>query len=299
MNTRPLFLGAIALVTFLGASLIAYAAARAPGSAGLRPGLLGLKRQRALAKAGAFSFVEPIISWLGLRIAGLLSPSLKASLEKQIMVAGGYLGLVAEELVALSLLGGLGGFGFASVFSEFMTMGLTFKIATTTFGAFAPFLWLSSATRERAVALSRRLPDAVDLLALGMSAGLDFPGALRQAVDRSGTPDDPLIEELALVLQSLQLGRTRREALEELAERAPVDAIREFVAAVVQAELRGNPLSDVLRIQAEVSRQRRSVRAEEVAAKASLSLLGPLVLVFVAVIALVAGPMVIRLMESF
>ncbi|HVH48139.1 MAG TPA: type II secretion system F family protein, partial [Labilithrix sp.] len=133
------------------------------------------------------------------------------------------------------------------------------------------------------------------LLALSMGAGLDFPGAIRQAVDRSGTPDDPIIEELSLILLNLSLGRTRREALEELAERAPIPSVQEFVGSVVQADLRGNPVADVLRIQAEVSRQKRSVLGEEAASKAAVKMIGPLILLFLAILVLIVGPMLIEL----
>jgi tight adherence protein C len=107
-----------------------------------------------------------------------------------------------------------------------------------------------------------------------------------------------LVEELTLMLQSLQLGRTRRQALEEFAARAPTDAVIEFVAAVVQAEMRGNPLVDVLRIQAEVSRRKRTVRAEEAAAKAGVALAGPLILVFLTILILIVAPIVMKLQSS-
>jgi tight adherence protein C len=131
-----------------------------------------------------------------------------------------------------------------------------------------------------------------------MSAGLDFPGSVRQLVEKSGSPDDPLVEEFTLMLQSLQLGRTRRQALEEFAARAPTYAVIEFVGAVVQAELRGNPLVDVLRIQAEVSRRKRTVRAEESAAKAGVALAGPLILVFLTILILIVAPIVMKLQSS-
>ncbi len=146
--------------------------------------------------------------------------------------------------------------------------------------------------------VNRRLPYAIDLLALAMGAGLDFPGAVKQVVEKSGRPDEPVVEEFSLMLQSLQLGSTRRQALEEFAERCPIDAVTEFVGAVVQAELRGNPVVDVLRVQAEVSRRRRSVRAEESATKAGVAMIGPLVLVFIAILILIVAPMVMKLQQA-
>jgi tight adherence protein C len=137
------------------------------------------------------------------------------------------------------------------------------------------------------------------LLCLALSAGLDFPSAVRQIVDKSSQKDDPLTEELAVVLSELSLGKTRREALENFGKRNPTPSVAEFVASVIQAEEEGTPLAEVLMIQAQVSRQRRGVRAEEAASKASLQLLMPMGLVFVSVLCLIGGPLVLKLMEEF
>ena len=131
-----------------------------------------------------------------------------------------------------------------------------------------------------------------------MGAGLDFPGAVRQVVEKSGAPDDALVEEFTLILQGLQLGRTRKQALEDFADRVPSDPVKEFVGAVVQAELRGNPVANVLRIQAEVSRNRRSVRAEEAAAKAGVAMVAPLMMVFVCILILIVAPMIMKLQQG-
>ncbi len=157
---------------------------------------------------------------------------------------------------------------------------------------------VSSTAADRFKAVNRRLPYAIDLLALAMGAGLDFPGAVRQVVEKSASPDDALVEEFTLMLQALQVGRTRRQALEDFAERVPSDPVKEFVGAVVQAELRGNPVANVLRIQAEVSRQRRSVRAEEAAAKAGVAMVGPLMLVFLCILILIVSPMIMKLQQG-
>ncbi len=298
MKTLLLFKLALLLPTFASLFLLASAAASAPMPSGVRTGVRGLARQRALANGGAWCTIEPLVRWLGMRVHGLLSTQLLASLDRQVRMAGSYLGLLAEELVALSVVCGAGGLVAGALANLVVKIGPVFVVAVGAFGAVAPFLTVSSFAGERSKAIGRRLPSAIDLLALSMSAGLDFPNALRQVVDKSGTPNDPLIEELSLILQSLQLGRTRRQALEEFAERSPIDAVCEFVNSVIQAEVRGNPLAEVLRIQAEISRQRRTVLAEEAAAKAGVSMLMPLVLVFVAILILIAGPMVIRLSQN-
>jgi tight adherence protein C len=135
-------------------------------------------------------------------------------------------------------------------------------------------------------------------VALAMSAGLDFPGAVRQVVEKSSDPYDPLVEELGWILHKLGLGLTRRQALEEFAVRVPVGVVVEFVGAVVQAEERGHPVARVLQVQASQSRQQRSVRAEESAAKAGVALNGPLLLLFLSVFVLILVPIVIRVSRS-
>jgi hypothetical protein len=111
-------------------------------------------------------------------------------------------------------------------------------------------------------------------------------------------PNDPVVEEFTLILQALQLGRTRRMALEAFAERCPADSVVEFVGALIQADLRGNPVAEALRIQAEVARRKRSVNAEEAAARAGVAMMAPLVLVFLCILILIVAPIVMRIQQA-
>jgi tight adherence protein C len=278
--------------------MLSFVAASAATAEGTRLGLRGLKRQRALESVLSWSALEPLVRWLGARFSGLVSPSFREKANRKLSLAGDYLGLLPEEAVGLSVLTALGGLALGYALDTIAQIGNLVLISGTLLGAALPYFRISSAAGERMKKVNRRLPHAIDLLALSMSAGLDFPGSVRQLVEKSGSPDDPLVEELTLLLQSLQLGRTRRQALEEFAARAPTDAVIEFVGAVVQAELRGNPLVDVLRIQAEVSRRKRTVRAEESAAKAGVALAGPLILVFLTILILIVAPIVMKLQSS-
>jgi tight adherence protein C len=137
---------------------------------------------------------------------------------------------------------------------------------------------------------------------LGTGVGVEVGSALGLGVGAMlggpGSPEEPVVEDFTLLLQSLQLGRTRRQALEEFASRVPINSVLEFVGALVQAEMRGNPVVEVLRIQAEVSRRQRSVRAEEAASKAGVAMIGPLVLVFVAILILIVAPIVMKLQKE-
>jgi len=295
LTTLDLLRVGLVAVVFLGLFLLGALAGSAPMPVGRRTGIRGLKRQRALTEGGGWSHLEPVLRWLGGRVRRVVSTQLLSSIDRQVSMAGDYLGLHPEELIGLSFLCACVGLLAGSAANVVAHMGPMLVVAVGAFGAIAPFMTLSSAVGERMKSISRRLPPAIDLMALGMGAGLDFPGAVRQVVDRSGTPDDPLIEELSLILLSLSLGRTRREALEELAERAPLPMVQEFVGSVVQAELQGTPVADVLQIQAEVSRQKRSVMGEEAASKAAVMMIAPLMLLFLAVLILIVAPMVILL----
>jgi tight adherence protein C len=285
-------------VTFLAVFFLGYAAAAAPLVEAKRLGLRGLKRTRALETVPGWAAVEPLVRWLGARFSGLLPADTRADLNRQIALAGDYMGLLPQEVIGFSIVSGVLGCGAGVVFAWATGMGNIMVMGGTAVGALMPYLRISGAAGERMKTVDRRLPYAIDLLALGMGAGLDFPGAVKQVVEKSGSPEQPVVEEFTLMLQALQVGRTRSQALEDFAARVPVDSVTEFVGAVVQAETRGNPVVDVLKIQAEVSRRRRSVRAEEAASKAGVAMVGPLVLVFVAILILIVSPIVMKVKSS-
>jgi tight adherence protein C len=275
---------------FLALSVASYAVASAPTRVASRLGLRGLKRQRALANNDAWAAIEPLVRWLGVRVSGIPTDEQRAALDKQLSLAGDYLGLTPEEYLALFIVSGIGGAVAGLGAGYFFEMTALLGILGAVIGAVAPYMIVSGEAQERIKNISRGLPYVIDLMALAMSAGLDFPGAVRQVVDKSSNPEDPIVEEFTLILQTLNLGRTRKDALLIFSERAPTVTVSEFVNALVQAEERGNPVADVLLIQAGTSRSRRSIRAEELAAKAGVKMTGPLALILFAVLALVLGP---------
>ena len=291
----------VAIGICLGAAVIvaAYALLTAPYSAPSFLGPRGLQRGRSLSKSGLWSQIEPAVRWLGARLRPLLPDRLLASIDNQITLSGDFWGLRPEEFVSLSVLSWLVGLGLGCGYGILLDRGLLYVVLGGGLGAALPFLQLSGLVQERRKRIQNGLPYVIDLLSLGLSAGLDFPGALRQVVEKASTPDDPLIEELNLILEELRMGKTRKEALTQFASRVPGETVREFVGAVIQAEERGNPLARVLQIQAESSRQRRSVRAEEAASKASLLIIMPMVMIFVAILLLIVTPMAMGLQEQF
>lgn len=285
-----LALGLAGAAAFLGT----WTALRAPTRPAARLGRRGRRRMASLATNPSWARVEPLVRWTGVRVSAFLPEATARALDRQIVQAGDFLGLLPEEYVALTVLCGLvGAAAGAALDVAAQTHGLV-PLAFTVVGLFTPYLKISGEAQERTLRITRGLPYAVDTLTLCMGAGLDFPGSVRQYVTKA-LPGDPLADELELVLQMLQLGHTRRSALEELAERVPSAAVREFVHTVIHAEEKGHPLAEALTIQAQVSRMRRSVRAEEAAAKAGVAMLVPLALIVVALLLLVGSPLVLKL----
>jgi tight adherence protein C len=283
----------------LAIGIVVYFVAKAPSRTASRLGLRGLKRQRALRDNSLWAQTEPLIRWLGVRVNGILTDEQYAAMDRQLMLAGDYMGLTPEEYLALSILSAIGGTIAGAIAGWLLGMGPVLPLVVMPLGASLPYMAVSEAHQDRMKQVNRGLPYAIDLMALAMSAGQDFPGAVRQVVEKSSNPDDALVAEFAVVLQELGLGMTRKQALESFARRSPTDAVNEFVGAVVQAEERGNPVSAVLQIQASVSRIRRTVRAEENAAKAGVAMVGPLMLVFMCIMMIVMGPMLLRVMRDF
>ena len=282
----------------LAIMFVAYAIAASPTRIANRLGLRGLKRQRVLLQNELWQSVEPIVRWLGVRVSGILGDGQRAEMDRQISLAGDYMGLTADEYLALSILSTFA-FGIVGAFVGWLLdLGGICPIVGVGLGGALPYMQISGVGQERLKNIARGLPYVIDLMALSMGAGLDFPGAVRQVVEKSSNPDDPIVEEFTLILQTINLGRTRREALLELGRRAPVETVTEFVNSLVQAEERGNPVAEVLLIQANVSRSRRSVRAEEAAAKAGVAMVGPLMLVFFCIMGLLLGPALMNIMNG-
>jgi tight adherence protein C len=145
--------------------------------------------------------------------------------------------------------------------------------------------------------IRRSMPDILDVLTVSVEAGLGFDAALAQ-ITRYGR--GPLAGEFARVLQEMQIGRARVEALRALAARTSVTELKSFCAIVVQASELGVPIANVLREQAREMRVRRRQRAEELAQKVPVKILFPLIFcLFPALFIVVLGPGVINILHVF
>ena len=155
-------------------------------------------------------------------------------------------------------------------------------------GYMVPVYWLGGKMKQRRKMIFRALPDAIDLLTISVEAGLGFDQALTRVADKW---ENDLCREFKRVLSEVRVGKPQREALREMAARCDVQDLSVFVASIVQAQQLGVSMSRVLRIQADQMRMRRRQIAEELAHKAPLKMLFPMVfLIFPAMYIVILGP---------
>ena len=174
--------------------------------------------------------------------------------------------------------------------------GLIYGIPAGALGFFIPELWLNGKIARRQKDVRKAMPDALDLLTICVEAGLGFDGAMKKVSDKW---DNELARGFGRVIQEIQLGKLRREALRDMADRMGVSEMTSFVAAVIQSEQLGVSMANVLRIQADQMRIRRRQLAEEEAHKAPIKMLIPMaILIFPTICIVLMTPAVLMLLSS-
>jgi tight adherence protein C len=174
-----------------------------------------------------------------------------------------------------------------------MLLGLVFGAAAF----MLPDIFLTFRTRSRKETLSAELPDTLDLLAVSVEAGLGFDAAISKVNEHL---DGPLSEEFALALGEIRIGESRQNALQKMAQRVDTPGFSAFVRAIIQADQLGISLGRILKVQAEDSRTRRQLAAEEKAQKAPIKMLFPTVFfIFPAMFVVILGPALLNFGEVF
>ena len=235
--------------------------------------------------------------WLE-RLAVRLSPAgIATVMQRRLDVAGNPAGWTTDRMLAVKGLGlvGLGIIGalFGIRHPELLIVGAGFGAVI---GFFLPDLLLHNSGLRRQHQIPRALPDALDMLTICVEAGLGFDAALAQVA--RNTPG-PLAGEFARVLQEMQIGKSRSEAMRAMGERTTVPELRAFVSAMIQSAELGIPVAHVLREQAKEMRTRRRQRAEAQAQKIPVKITFPLILcLFPALLVIVIGPGIIQIAHS-
>lgn len=232
---------------------------------------------------------------LGLTLTTRLNlPSVRKDIRQYLDATANPAGYSVREYLALCLLSGaaLGFLSMLLVIASGSALALIVGPAMAVVGFMVPVYALKDAGRRRSARIGKQLPYTLDLIALTMAAGSTFTEAVQTLI--RDQPDDDLNQELAIVLSEVEFGTPRAAALNHLAERIPLESLRSIVGAVNQAEALGTPLSDILKLQADMLRMHRGVRAEKLSASASLRILIPSVMILLAVVIIVFAPLIIR-----
>jgi tight adherence protein C len=231
-------------------------------------------------------------------IAIRLSPSgITATLQRRLDLAGNPSGWTPDRILAakglgLFVLGGLGALYGVRTLGGMLVVAAAVGAAA---GFFLPDILLYNAGTKRQQKIQKALPDALDMLTVCVEAGLGFDAALAQ-VARNTT--GPLAADFSRVLQEIQIGKPRSQALRAMTERTTVPELRSFVSALVQAGELGITIADALREQAKEMRLRRKTRAEEKAQKVPVKILFPLVFcLFPPLFVVIIGPGVISIAQ--
>lgn len=230
------------------------------------------------------------------------APEERARIVRQrIEAAGTPGGLTPVAFYAIKMAIASAAFVVAAVVAVFtapsLLAGVVIALAGGAAGFLAPNVWLRSRADERRAEIRRELPDMLDMLTISVEAGLGFDAALAKYV-KNGT--GPLSQEFSRALQEIQAGVTRRETLRRLGHRADVSDLTSFISAMVQADILGTSVAQVLRTQSAEMRLRRRQRAEEAAQKLPVKLVFPVVLcILPATIIAIMGPAVVRLIGLF
>ena len=178
----------------------------------------------------------------------------------------------------------------------FSMMNFMIILGTTVFGFIMPNMLIDARIARRQDSVRKALPDALDLLTICVEAGLGFDAAMRKVADKW---DNELSIAFSRALQEMQLGKLRREALRDMAERIGASEFESFVAAVIQSEQLGVSMAKILRIQADDMRVRRRQRAEQAAQRAPVLMLLPMAfLIFPTIMIIMMGPAVLIVMNG-
>lgn len=196
-------------------------------------------------------------------------------------------------MIALGVGGALLGF---VVRKETFMMAMAYTGGGAALGYYFPVMSINSKIAKRQDMIIRALPDALDLLVICVEAGLGFDMAMGKVYEKW---DNDLALAFGRVLREIQLGRLRREALKDMADRMDVADVNTFTAAIIQADQLGVSMASILRVQSEQMRTKRRQRAQEKAQQAPVKMMIPMVLlIFPSIWIVLMGPAVLKVMGA-
>ncbi len=245
--------------------------------------------------------LDPTNAWFG-RLGRRLTPGdHQARMRAKLDAAGNPSGWSVEKITQLKASGfvaGLAGAMALVLVAGFSTrVSVVVAVVLSLAGYYGVDLWLYQKASDRAGSMRKDIADSIDLLTISVEAGLGFDAALAHVAKNT---EGPLADEFARMLQEMQIGMGRSQALRALGERSQPAELRSFTTAMIQADAFGIPVGKVLRVQSSELRLKRRQSAEEKAQKVPVKILFPLIFFILPTLFLIVmGPGVISLMSSF
>ncbi|WP_269532032.1 type II secretion system F family protein [Chitinimonas sp. BJYL2] len=240
----------------------------------------------------------PLVNFFEYHLTCRFPPDLLEKAHKSLRETGvGYL-MSAEQYYALRILSALIAGGL-TLFCIVALHGSAYEWAAIigVLGYFYPLIWLSDVRKRRRKEVLKSLPVYLDFITLGVEAGLNLTGAIKQSMEKG--PPGALRHEFYMVVRDLRAGVPRADALRRMETRLDMQEITAFVGAVIQAEKMGARLGQVLRMQAEQRRIERFQRAEKLAMEAPVKLILPLIMfIFPVTFIVLAFPIVMKFMQE-
>jgi tight adherence protein C len=260
-------------------------------------------RFRLPGAAPQLKFRERVIAPASTKLADLvlrLNPRVSVeSVRMKLLAAGLANKIQPKQFLALKGAAASGGLvvGFLIGVGSSPMSAFLFALMFGAAGFFGPDFFVSMRARRRQEQVRAELPDALDLLAVSVEAGMGFDGAITKLTEHM---DGALSEEFSLTLGEMRVGESRQEALKKMADRVDTPELSAFVRAIIQADQLGISLGRILRVQAADTRLRRQAAAEERAMKAPIKMLFPTVMfIFPAMFLVILGPALLGLSKLF
>jgi len=226
------------------------------------------EEERSVRKSYFERRIRPLATLLAPRFTFLQPLIQPRNTEAKLAYAGYPRGLDLEQLLGIQVLSGIAFFflGLIAGLPRGPLVGTAMVLIFIVGGLLAPILWLDSRAKERQRAITRSVPETLEILSICVQAGLNFDAALRHLVRGL---EGPLAEELEEFLHELQMGVPRKEAFDRLMQRNSSEELKTVIGAISQSQELGVPIVKTLKEQAEEMRTRRLQRGKEEGARAS------------------------------
>ena len=254
-------------------------------------------REKELSEPIVKRVLKPLINRL-FKVATRILPSEKeVILSRRLTAAGKPGGHGPKEFMAVKLILAVTFPGIMILaepllgleYSQWLTLTVAFALA----GWLLPDFYLRQKIAERKNEVEKSLPDVLNLITVSVEAGTGFEGALLRVVEKG---KGILAEEFYIVLQECKMGKSRKDALRDMADRLDVDDFSTFAGSIIMADQLGIGIGNVMRLQSDQMRRKRRQRAEERAMKAPVKMMIPMATcIFPTIFVVLLGPAAISL----